>query len=228
MAEEKSIDWAPEDIQKKDIIAPNTEDLLENLDITNPYPEGHICERLYTATSSENKIKMKKNIRVNAQGNIEVIDREYIVLRITPDNKEIFERNGKIYFCNNSDSKEAEKQWYTLFDTEEDVETFINAFTGKDDKRANKIGNMMRIFWLYTPWSNNWFWNNFSQEREMPAQWYAILGKTITDPDDNEQYKLWVKCYFDKNKKEFYGDTQRLFLDDGYPVIVSRSIIKQQ
>lgn len=45
----------------------------ELFDVINPYPAGHSCFRLYEKTSEENKMKMRKNISINARGNVETM-----------------------------------------------------------------------------------------------------------------------------------------------------------
>jgi hypothetical protein len=45
----------------------------ELLDAINPYPSNHYCFNLYEKTSEKNKEKMRKNIKINAQGNVEMM-----------------------------------------------------------------------------------------------------------------------------------------------------------
>jgi hypothetical protein len=68
-------------------------DLLNIIQEGNPYPKEHIISTLREKTSPENKLKLQKNIKINARGNVETMGREFFPLTATPNGIDIIEKN---------------------------------------------------------------------------------------------------------------------------------------
>ena len=216
-----TLDWWND---KKDHALPvNQNELAQNLDIpANPYPAGHFCAKLYDIFATKSAVaanKMYNNIKINALWNIEVFDREYMVLTATPG-KNIKERNGEMYFIGESDVQEVEKLsnlgWELPEMTVEEADAFINLFPSTDGQLASNMWNMFRIFKLYTHWLNDGFWDWDNKERLINGQAYVIFAKK----------KLWAHAYVDDISKKYNGDIFTGREDHGYRVIVSRPIQK--
>lgn len=218
----------------------------ELFDIINPYPAGHPCFRLYEKTSEENKMKMRKNININARGNVETMWREFIVLKATPNGKDILEKDWITHFLGDAAQREAEKQWYTLFDTPVQADTFIDKFVWGDNEQNKKIWNMMAILWLYWPKTQTWFYGRLKvgkkKERDRSLSdykaSYAILTKTYKDENnlaltqayETKEFKYWsmarLQIESDNVTKKIVGEAKLLPNEFWYPAIVSRPIQK--
>lgn len=193
----------------------------ELFDVINPYPAGHPCFRLYEKTSEENKMKMRKNISINARGNVETMWREFIVLNAAPNGVDILKKDGISYFLGDAAQREAEKQGYTLFDTPAQADTFIDQFVWGNNEMDKKIWNMMRIFGLYWPQLQTGLWDAWKKARSSNSfkQSYAILTNS-----DAENHTYGVKASM--SNMAVYGMTELFPIENWYPVIVSRPIQK--
>lgn len=168
----------------------SNDDLLNIIKEENPYPKGHVIATLREKTSPENKLKLQKNIKINSRGNVEAMGREFMVLSAEPNEIDIVEKDGTIYFMGDAAQREAEAQGFTLFDTEEQADIFIEQFTGKGDFKDNKIINMLRIFGLYDKQSKKTGQRDVRiKKRVNLEQSYATLTK-----GDGNGRKYVIKC----------------------------------
>jgi len=71
---------------------------------------------------------MRENIKINALGNVEIDGREYSVLHAAPNDVDILEKNGISFFRDDAAQREAEKQGYTLFDSQANASDYIDSF----------------------------------------------------------------------------------------------------
>lgn len=224
---------------KPNKINPHTENSVtpennELFDVINPYPAGHPCFRIYEKTSQESKKKMRTNIKINAHGNIEMMGREFFVLHAAPNGKDILEKNWITFFLWNAWQREAEKQWCTLFDTPEQADKFIDSFIWGNEEKNKKIRNIMRIFWLYWPEIQTWFYgwrkehDSNEENRKRSRSWYKASYAVLTKTYDNEKYKYWVEARLqveaDNTTKTIVGVARPLNAEFGYPAIVSRPV----
>lgn len=219
----------------------------ELFDVINPYPAGHSCFRLYEKTSEENKMKMRKNISINARGNVETMWREFIVLNAAPNGVDILQKDGVSYFLGDAAQREAEKQGYTLFDTPAQADTFIDQFVWGDNEKNKQIWNMLSILWLYWHKLQTWFYGRFRETDQDPETWDGVWQPNDEDPKEwrrsrdryhgsyavltktQENKKYWVMAGLKvtpDSVKSVVGLTELFTAEFGYPAIVSRPIQK--
>lgn len=202
-------------------IPSSNRDLLNTIQEGNPYPKGHVIATLRDKTSKENKLKLQKNIRINSRGNVEAMGREFIVLSAEPNEIDIVKKDGTTYFMGDAAQREAEAQGFTLFDTEEQADIFIEQFTGKDDFKDNKIINMLRIFGLYDKESKKTGQRDARiKKRVNLEQSYATLTK-----GDGNGRKYVIKCKWSwKDGVLYEAELNKVFAENGHPAIVSRPV----
>ena len=218
--EETDINSTSNKDNQKPQVTPSTgseDDLLNIIKEENPYPKEHVIATLREKTSPANKLKLQKNIKINTRGNVETLGREFMVLSAEANGIDIVKKDGVSYFMGGAAQREAEAQWFSLFDSPEQADVFIEQFTGKDNKRDNKIGNMMRIFGLYGPGKATGQRDPRERKRTNTQQSYATLSKTYGD-----NMKYLIKCIF--SEWQFQAQAIDGYAEHGHPVIVSRPV----
>jgi len=169
-----------------------SENNSELFDAINPYttdtPAGRFCFGLYNKTGPENKKKMRENIKINALGNVEIDGREYSVLHAAPNDVDILEKNGISFFRDDAAQREAEKQGYTLFDSQANASDYIDSFVWGNEETHKKIRVMMILTWLFSDKIKTWFYGRRNSNGLEKKWWrcrddekyhvsYAILTK---------------------------------------------------
>ncbi len=168
-------------------------------DALNPYdpttPAGKFCFNLYAKTSPENKEKMKANIKINAVGNVEAMWKEFALVQATPNGKDILEKDWLIFFLDDAWLREAEQQWWTIFDTPEEANQFIDLFVWGNEEWNKKIWNVLSILWLYWPNKQTGFYGRSRETDQDPITWNGEWEPKATDPKKRERFTSWHRSY---------------------------------